>query len=291
MEQTINFKCTGENLEQIPEDVAISKGLSFPKAHSNKQDMSLLSDEIRKHKKDTLCRLPFCVTVEAEAMGARINLGNDRIGPIVESYLCNTLEELNSLKEINLDNGRIREVLGSVEILSRQRKNVALSVEGPFTIASSLIDPTVLFKGIRKNKGVIQEFMSIIEDSIVKYILKGIESGAKIISYADPVGSMDIVGPKVYKEISGPVSLNILKRVEKHLDGTIVHVCGKTSTALEKLGLVEASPVTVEAHINYGEALSTLLSNNNIKFLGHMCIKRSPFKMAKPVVWSIRLNE
>jgi uroporphyrinogen-III decarboxylase len=58
-----------------------------------------------------------------------------------------------------------------------------LNVEGPFTIISSLIDPMNFYKGIRKNKAAVTKIISVVEDSIVKYIIEGLKRGARIISY------------------------------------------------------------------------------------------------------------
>lgn len=80
------------------------------------------------------------------------------------------------------------------------------------------------YKEIRKNKEWTDRLMGAIEDNIVNYMLEGLGRGAKILSYEDPVGSMDIVGPKVYREISGKTTYNILKRIEGQLDGALVHL-------------------------------------------------------------------
>src|SRR3712207_7159909 len=48
-------------------------------------------------------------------------------------YLFNSIDELENIKEIDLNNGRIKEVLDAIEKLARQGENVILNVEGPFT--------------------------------------------------------------------------------------------------------------------------------------------------------------
>ena len=291
MDFIVEFKCEGENLEQIPTSIIERTGISFPKAHVDKNEMSLLAKELKLHKKDQICRIPFCVTVEAEAFGGCIKLGNEQIGPRVDQYRFKQVEELREIGEIDLNRGRIKEVLDAVEILSKENEVVALNVEGPFTIISSLIDPMIFYKAIRKNREVVDQFTQIIENSIVKYILEGIARGAKIISYGDPVGSLDIVGPKVYKEISGQISYNVLKRVEPYLNNTIIHLCGKTSTAFEQLGFGKGNPIMFQEGQTYGEAIVELIEKKQTtKFIGHTCIKKTPFKMQKPIVWSINLE-
>jgi uroporphyrinogen-III decarboxylase len=291
LKSKVTFKCVGDNFEAIPESIVKEKGLSFPKAHTNRDDISLLAKELKEHRKDTICRIPFCVTVEAEGFGANIKLGNEKTGPRVDGYIYNSVEELDHIKEIDLTKGRIKEVLNAVEIIKKQGEIACLNVEGPFTIICSLIDPMIFYRGIRRNREIVDKFIRVIEDSIVKYILEGIKRGADIISFADPVGSMDIVGPKMYKDVSGKISLNILKRVQPSLNNTIIHLCGKTSTAFQEIGFCESAPVEFDKNLTYGEAILEILEkNNDIKILGHWCIKRTPIKKRESVLWSIKLN-
>lgn len=286
----IDFKCEGENLEQIPEEI-IRTGVSFPKAHTDKDEMAKLAKALRVYKGDVITRVPFCVTVEAEALGAKIKLGNEKVGPRVESYAIAQVEDLAHIQPIDFTKGRIKEVLDAVEILSRDGETVALSVEGPFTIISSIIDPMLFYKGLRSNPEVIAQFLDRLEDGLVEYIREGIKRGARIISYGDPVGSPDIVGPRVYREISGKRSYSILKKAEAFIGNAVIHLCGKTSTAFAKLELCDVEARETAQGITYGQAIYDLLEQNpGVHFIGHRCIKHSLLPLNKPVVWGIHLK-
>lgn len=291
MEKKLSFKCVGDNLEEIPISIKESTGLKFPEVHTKGEYMAILSQELKKYKKDSLCRVPFCNTLEAEAMGGNIKLGDDKNGPRVKEYAFKTMEELKDIKEIDLNKGRIKEVLKAVEILSSEGEIVALNIEGPFTIISSLIDPMVFYRAIRKNTEIVHEVIKVIEDNIIKYALEGLKRGAKVISYGDPVGTMDMVGPKIYKDLSGKSTCDILKNLEEHLDGALVHLCGKTSMSLENSGFIKSEPREYQEELTYGQAIENLLKENKtVKIIGHNCIKRTPLNLKEPVLWIINLN-
>ncbi len=291
MESTVNFKCEGENLEQIPESITERTGISFPKAHTDRDMMALLAREIRAYKSDTLCRIPFCVTTEAEAFGAVINLGDDYSGPRVQAYAYDSLDAMGSITALNLKSGRIRTVLDCIEKLSQAGETVALTVEGPFTIISSLIEPLHFYKGIRNNREEVDAILAVVENGIVDYALEGIRRGARIISYGDPVGAMDIVGPKIYADISGMSSYRILKRLEGKLGTNLIHICGKTTTAFTKLNFAEAVPHHVEEEQTYGEALAKVMeTQDGSRMIGHQCIKKTPFPLKSGIVWEIKLT-
>jgi uroporphyrinogen-III decarboxylase len=290
MDHRVDFKCQGDNLEEIIGQISESLGISFPKVHENSKEMAILAMEVRKYTSNTISIVPFCTTVEAEAFGGKIKLGDRNVGPRIEGYLFSSIEELENIREIDLSKGRIKEVLDCVERLSREGEIVSLNVEGPFTIATSLIDLTTFYWGIRKDRAIVDNFLRVIEDSIERYIIEGVRRGAKIISYGDPIGALDIVGPRVYEDISGKSTYNILKSLENKLEGAIIHICGKTSTALEKMGRCEARRIEFEGQLTYGEAIMRVMEEmKDIKFIGHSCIKRTRNSLMKPTVWAIEL--
>jgi MtaA/CmuA family methyltransferase len=286
----MDFICTGDNLEQIPEEVVIKTGISFPGAHSDKNSMATLAGELRKYRGDVIARVPFCVTVEAEAYGAHIKLGDTLNGPRVESYRFTLIEEMSNIQSLELNKGRIREVLDAVEILAEAGEKVALSVEGPFTILSSLIDTMNFYKGLRKDPQRIQEILADVEEGIIRYSLEGVKRGASIISYGDPVGAIGIIGPKVYREYSGPSSRRIIKGIREGGGKVLLHLCGKTSTALEKIDMARSYPIEADGALTYGLALLGLLDKATESIvIGHRCIKRSLNRMEQAVLWGIEL--
>ena len=132
--------------------------------------------------------------------------------------------------------------------------------------------------------------MKLIEDNIVNYIIKGYENGAKIISYSDPVGDINIVGPKVYEDIVSVTTLNIIKRVSNKLDDCIIHLCGKTSTALYNMGIYDFKEIKYNNNFTYGQAICNLLDTKGVKIIGNNCMKKTPFKVKESIIYSVSLS-
>ncbi|BBB91281.1 methylcobalamin:coenzyme M methyltransferase [Methylomusa anaerophila] len=290
MDHLTGFTCQGETPEEIPLAFVRSVGKNFYDAHTDRNTMAAIARQKMLLHKDCLCKVPFCVTVEAEALGAKVTILDDKIGPRFSGYKFTRLEQLQQLTGMDLGSGRISEVLHGVEILKNTGQTVVLNVEGPFTILGMLIDQMNIYKGFGKYGALIQQVLKVIEDSIVEYMAAGIEKGAKIISYADPSGGLDIIGPRLYAQLSGNTTCSILKRIENQLDGVIVHLCGRTSSSLIKAGLCTVKPVEVGYGLTYGEMLCRLLPENKIKFLGQNCLKSTPVYMQNPVVWQLELT-
>lgn len=283
------FKCVNDGMDKIPKEAIQGLDIEFPKVHIDAYEMARMSKAIKEYRKDNLCRVPFCNTVEGEALGSIIKLGDENTGPRVEKYLINSIEDIEKTKSMDFTKGRIEQVLKAVSILSNQGETVCLAVEGPFTIANSLMDTALFYKFLRKEKERMNDFFKLLENDIAKYILKGIDKGANIISYADPVGTVDIVGPKVYREVSGRITYNILKALEGNLKNSVIHICGKTSTSLESIGLAENIPIEIPNDIPYGQILKNIdFSKSGIKFIGNWCIKRSGLNKKDGILWQLK---
>lgn len=254
--------------------------------------LACLSREMKKLKNESVCRLPFCLTIEAEAMGADIKLDDMKNGPRVREYVFSRIEEIENIASINFHQGRIKAVLDAVAHLSSHAETVALNIEGPFTILSSLIEPKILYKAIRKKDPSVIRGLEIIEENITAYALQGIEKGVKILSYADPVGAIDIIGPQIYKQHSGRITYNILKKLIATSHSAAIHLCGKTSTALEKSGFCHSYRQDHDNTITYFEALSHLINDREqTQIIGHSCFRQIAWQRRAPKIWKIRLND
>lgn len=286
------FKCNQNDNENIPLELISNTKLEFPKLHTNSNDIAYLSHKLKEYKNDIMCKLPFCTTVEAEAMGANIKLGDEKNSPRINEYAFNNIKDLLDIKKINIDRGRIREVLDAISILKDEGEIVVLNICGPFTIMSSLIDQKHFYKALRKDRCVIEKILELIEDNIVEYAIKGAQNGADIISYSDPVASLEIVGPKVYKDIVGDTTIKTLKKIDEVLDSSIIHLCGRVSTDMEIYEYCKSQKLDYNGSITYGNAICNLAEDQhkfNI-FIGHNCMKKTPYKLNLPYLYKIEIN-
>ncbi len=289
MEKEINFHCMGEKPEILPQVISQETGYSFSQIYSEKKAMAAAAAALRQYQGSALCVVPFCVTIEAEALGAKVRIKNNNIPPSVEGNRLSKAAELEGLAPMDITAGRLREVLDCVKILSLANL-LALKICGPFTVLSLLLDLKEIFKGLNSQKKLIETALEKIEEGLLSYALAGIGNGARIISFAEPTGGPEIVGPKIYQSVCGKASFNFLKKLEKHLGGGIVvHLCGRTSLALEKTGCLKAESIGVKPDLKYAEAVSELLKSPDVKFIGHGCLNNLGQPMAEPVLWKLEL--
>lgn len=284
-----DFKCTYDNSAGISGEVTKDLDLTFPDAYKHCDTMVTLAEALKKTDGAPFCELPFCHTVEAEAMGGIVNYGNDKTGPRAKEYICTKPEELLELQSMDFSSGRIHELLLACQKLRLKGENVVLEVAGPFTVLNVLIDAKYVFKGMRKQPELMKEVFWKIGRELLKYIEEAQKYGVNMISYADSSGGVNILGPKMAEQVVEDFTYDFLKEVEKLIgDDMVVMLCPKTTFALLGTDRAEFVDVKLPEPMRYGEACAWMIGKT--KFLGQMCIKNINYTLDNGICKSVRLK-
>lgn len=288
MSKIIDFNCTYGNSLGIKKEVTEKTNLKFPEAYKSWDSMVILSEELKKHDNATFCELPFCHTVEGEAMGGIINFGDENIGPRVKDYICTTAKEILALPEIDYSKGRMSETLKACKYLREKGENVVLYISGPFTIMNCLIDPRHIFKSFRKDPELMKEVLDKFQNEILHFIEEAQKAGVNMISYADSSGGLNILGPKFAEQVVEMFTYPLFKRIEKMLnDETILLLCPKTTFSLLGTDKAVWKDIKLEAPIKYSDASVKVIGQ--AKFVGQMCVKNKQFQLENGVIKTISL--
>ena len=165
-----DFKCTYDNGVLEHSKIVEELGFTFPDVYLHADKMAALSKRQKEKQGNSICVLPFCHTVEGEAMGGIITLGNEVAGPRAKEYLYTDYKELGEINEIDFTKGRIQEVLQACQILHEQGEHVMLEVSGPITILNVLIDIKQIFKGMHKDFEFMKSVFQKVGTQILRYI-------------------------------------------------------------------------------------------------------------------------
>lgn len=271
-----DFKCTFDDGGGVPESVMKKYNLHFPDAYKSCESMLSIAKGIKDEKGVNYSLIPFCHTVEAEAMGGDINLGNEIAGPRAKSYAYDNIDGLSGIKDIDFHKGRIGETLKAAKLLVEDGENPILMLNGPFTILNALIDPKYVFKAMRKTPEKMEDIFNYIKRNLTAYIEEGKKIGVKIFSYADSAGGVNILGPKMAEDVVRNFTYPFLKGVNFGEDNSIL-LCPKTSLALVGTGLAEWEYMNLGQEMTYGEACLKFVGE--YKFAGEMCIKNTNYKL------------
>lgn len=202
--------------------------------------------------------LPFCMTTEAEAMGAGVDLGTMDREPHVVRYAMDSVAEWPKLPSLDFGQGRVNVALEAVGLLRNRRKDVPIigNLTGPISLASSLMEPVIFYKELRRKKGAAREFINFITEQLLRFGLKQMEAGADFIAISDPSASGEILGPALFDEYARPALTGIIEGLKKEFPETavIIHICGKMHTVFQSLNQVPAEAVSFDAVVSLAKA-------------------------------------
>ncbi len=283
-----DFHCTYDNSAGIMEAVMKETGLAFPDVYLQCDKMAALSKALKAHDNAVFCELPFCHTVEAEAMGGVIHYGNERTGPRAGAYICTSMEQVLELPDIEFTKGRIHQVLLACRKLREQGEQVVLKVSGPFTILNVLLDARFVFKTIRRDPKCAKQVFDKLGVEILRFMEEAKKYGVQLISYADASAGVNILGPKMAAQIVELFTYDFLKKAERIADGEmLVLLCPKTTFALLGTGKAELVDTALPCPMEYGEAC--VQSVGKIKFAGQTCINNIHYMLETGMIKEVKL--
>lgn len=250
-------------------------GAPWPEAHTDPELMAKLA--IANHELSGLeaVRVPYCLTVLAEAMGCEVNMGTKNRQPSVTAHPYPKDLEGLSMPENLLGTKRIPVVLEAIKIIKEKvGPDVAVigGMEGPVTLASDLSSVKSFMKWSLKKPDLFGQILDFATEATIAYANAMVEAGADIISVADPVASPDLMSPDTFKS-------DLESRLQKFSGNvnsvTVLHVCGNVNPILNYMADCGFEGVSVEEKIGSAKKAKEVIGNR-ARFVGNIS---SPFTL------------
>jgi [methyl-Co(III) methanol-specific corrinoid protein]:coenzyme M methyltransferase len=205
--------------------------------------------------------VPFDLTVEAEVLGARVDIGDGTALPRIIAFPEVPTEQIiaNALPNL-LKNGRVPQVLRSIELLREMRPGVPIigNMAGPATLAASLIRPSALIDLVKRDPGFLNRLLEGIISFQCAYAEAMVENGADIIYIYEPAArASSRMGFDLFHNVL-PYLSELSRYV--HLGGAriILHVCGGHLEQVRMCRETDVDAYSFEAEVDPGEARDIL---------------------------------
>lgn len=249
--------CPGGMMNMVITELMNECGVKWPEAHTDGEQMAELSMAVYDYGMFENYGVPFCMTIEVESMGAKVDLGSTKYEPRVIEYVINTVSEYNQLYALDINSGRARVTIDAISILKSNSNTVPIigNLSGPISVASSLMDPVIYYKELRKKKEDAHRFMEFVTNQIIEFGKAQIKAGADVIVISDPSGTGEILGPVYFEEYA-------VKYINMLIDGIrednkdipiIVHICGQMHSVYPQLKKLHADAFSFDAIVNIKE--------------------------------------
>ena len=248
--------CPGGMMNMVTSELMDRVKVYMPEAHKDARQMARLSKAVYDERCFENYGVPFCMTVEAEEMGARVDMGSDVYEPHVVEYAINSVSEYQKLRPVDVNQGRAKVVLDAIRILREETEDVPIvgNLTGPISTASSLMEPVIFYKELRKKNQEAHAYMEFITEQLIAFGRAQVEAGADLIAVSDPSGTGEILGPKYFKEFAVTYINRLLDALQEEKMGTIVHICGQMSPVYEEVNEVRSSALSFDSIVPMKEA-------------------------------------
>jgi [methyl-Co(III) methanol-specific corrinoid protein]:coenzyme M methyltransferase len=231
-------------------------GHTLPEAHHGGRLMADLAFDVSEHTGFENFGLPFCMTIEAEALGSAIDYGSLKTEPRIREEAFPSVADAGSAlfesSGLIEKNSRAAAVLEAIGGLSKKHPDIPVigSITGPLSAAASLVSPMTFLKELRRNREGAHRLLDYVTGELVRWALLMADNGAAALSIADPTATGEILGPRLFEEYA----LRYINRLVDALHETgvpvIVHICGDVRTVKEHLFTLRGDALSVDAMVN-----------------------------------------
>jgi [methyl-Co(III) methanol-specific corrinoid protein]:coenzyme M methyltransferase len=236
-------------------------GVPLPAAHYSGMMMAELAAAALDMVGFDNVGVPLCLTVEAEALGAKVAMGDGTVLPHIVAFPEISVEEIiaNALPAL-LNHGRLPQVLRAVELLHHMKPDVPVfgNMTGPATLVSSLIRPSELINLVKKDPGFLDRLLEGIVSFQCAYAEALVEHGADVIMIHEPAArSGSYMGFDLFNNVL-PYLNELSKYAELGGAKLILHVCGGRMEQVQMCRETQMDAYSFEAEVDPGEAHAIL---------------------------------
>lgn len=174
------------------------------------------------------CTVPFCLTLEGEALGAPLDRGSEMTQPQIMEHLESGFDEFELPGDF-LQRGRIPVVLEAISLLARSQRDIQpvnMKVTGPFTIACAVFGAERVLLATLEEPEAVKRVMEVMAQAAIALSRAAIEAGADTITLSDPVASGDLLSGDQYAEFALPYEAKVFATIKNV--PTALHICGYT---------------------------------------------------------------
>lgn len=245
--------CIGGMMNAAVVDVMKETGHTLPEGHFDRSLMADLASDVHNWTGFENLAIPFCMTVEAEVLGSRIDPGSLACEPKIASEAFGSVTEVEFRDYGSLLNGnRTSVVTGAARLLSARYPDLPIvaAVTGPISTAASIVDPMTFLKELRKKSRESHRVLEYVTGFLKAYCEKLSANGATVIGIGDPTATGEILGPKMFAEFAVPYLNDLIDHVRRLGTPVIVHICGKIRPVRRLMAGLHADALSTDATVN-----------------------------------------
>lgn len=241
-------------------------GIYWPEAHKDPDQLAGLAESIWLHTNTECIKLPFGMTIEVEALGAKINFRTIDTPPTETEHIYKHPDDIYVPDDF-LDRGRIPTVLKAINTLRKRYDNevpIVASMVGPFALSAKLFGFDDWLMWIITNPDYVHQAMQELTELAIFYTNTLIDAGADIIIIGEATCTGDLISPNTYRDFIAPYHKQLCSQIK---GPNIMHICGKSNGHVPYIAEIGTNSY------NFDEGVDIEVANKYLK--GKMAVSGS----------------
>jgi len=215
-----------------------SHGLDGDRINNDASAMMQAAEAAREETGFENFGVPFCLTCEAQALGAAVSCGTSDIESMVLEPACEQGKDFTFLEVPEpASDQRMAATISAITSLKRRYPDVPVlgNVTGPVTLSTSIVEFDQYVRMLIRDKSTALAIADIALETILRFARDLAAAGADVIMVSDPTASGEILGPRSFGHFI-PRYQRLFREI--HLSGIkgMLHICGNI---MPILGLIK----------------------------------------------------
>lgn len=226
-------------------------GAEWPEAHMKAEPMAKLAAGAYTVLGFDAVRVPYCQTIESEALGATVKYAGREGVPRIDVHPFHVGDSPDYPEDF-LTLGRVPELLEAVRLLKAWHGDdvvVMGNVVGPFSIVANLVGITDALKASFKKPDSLIGLLELAEKAGTALAHALVEAGADVIVIEDMMASIDVISPPIYLNLAQPYEKKQLQNFPAGIP-TIMHICGKVNSIGKMIAETGVTALSVEPSVD-----------------------------------------
>lgn len=203
-------------------------GVYWPEAHKDAHQLARLAESIHLHTEIECIKLPFCMTIEVEALGAEIDYRTRDTVPTEKRPLYERPEQL-IIPDDFFDRARVPVVLNAIGQLRKKYDHdiaIVTSIVGPFSLAEKIFGFDNFLTWVVDQPEWIHQAMGALTPLAIRYAQAQVNAGADALIIGEAGCSGGLISPNTYRDFILPYHRDLCAAIAAP---TILHICGKST--------------------------------------------------------------
>ena len=228
------------------------------------EEMLSIAEKLRAEMGVAWLRLPAYSYMEANVLGAIVKEADGGARVVEKAY--GSADELPLPQFVGCEQVNI--FLQAVRLAAEKGYTVLADINGPLSILDSLIPTAQVYKMLRKDAA----YLAAVFDGLGELTIRSIQSGAKVISFSDPLATADLIGGKNLADHFVPLFKRFTESVAGSNTDHVMHICGKLSQDLVDMELLNVTEHPVPESASLDTAIIDMAGSDGQHMIGLSCV-------------------